>query len=563
MASKIDHTYPLYLSSSDVTGAIQIGIQLVGMENYTLWSRAMDIKREDYTVDSEKKQWDRCNAMVLSWLMNNVSKELMSEILFRSNASLVWSDLKERFDKVNMSRIFHLHKSIVTHTQGTSPVSVYYSKLKDLWDEFDSIVPPPSCNCERSKEYVDSMLRQKLLQFLMGLNDNYSHARSQILMMNTPPTVNQCYAMIIQDESQRELSGYHYNLGGQMDPTALFTSRSGGNNFSGPSNRSGNVKFNKQRSGYLYCDHCDMKGHNRADCNKLKYCIHCHKHGHLKESCYQLIGYPTNYKGKRQANIMTTNYNPQFNNPGSSTNGNVVDQMQQFKSGGSYQMSQQYESNPSSSGSGAVLSQHFTPDQYQQVLQMMNKSLIHEGNTVSTNSSANTTGIFAGHSQFTPSTSSFDWIVDSGATDHMVRTKDLLTHGSTVKSSGNVQLPNGDSTKVTHSGCSQLQGGEVVKNVLYVPELNFNLLSVAKLTRQLNYCAIFYPDFFLLQDLFTGKVKEIGEEKGGLYILKSSQLIDNGQHRSFVAIKNSAEGELDRSDYHFLIAILEVHNVLI
>ena len=126
----------------------------------------------------------------------------------------------------------------------------------------------------------------------------------------------------------------------------------------------------------------------------------------------------------------------------------------------------------------------------------------------------------------------------------MVTTKDLLTHGSTVKSSGNVQLPNGDSTKVTHSGCSQLQGGEVVKNVLYVPELNFNLLSVAKLTRQLNCCAIFYPDFFLLQDLFTGKVKEIGEEKGGLYILKSSQLIDTGQHRSFVAVKNSAEGEV-------------------
>uniref|UniRef100_A0A3Q7FGR7 Reverse transcriptase Ty1/copia-type domain-containing protein n=1 Tax=Solanum lycopersicum TaxID=4081 RepID=A0A3Q7FGR7_SOLLC len=164
-----------------------------------------------------------------------------------------------------------------------------------------------------------------------------------------------------------------------MDPTALFTSRSGGKNFSGQSNRSGNVKFNKQRSGYLYCDHCDMKGHNRADCNKLKYCIHCHKHGHLKESCYQLIGYPTNYKGKRQENIMTTDYNPQFNNPGNSTNGNVVDQMQQFKSGGAHKMSQQYESNPSSSGSGAVLSQHFTPDQYQQVLQMMNKSLIHEG----------------------------------------------------------------------------------------------------------------------------------------------------------------------------------------
>ena len=66
------------------------------------------------------------------------------------------------------------------------------------------------------------MLRQKLLQFLMGLNDNYSHARSQILMMSVPSTVNQCYAMIIQDESQRELCGDHYTLAGQLDSIASF-----------------------------------------------------------------------------------------------------------------------------------------------------------------------------------------------------------------------------------------------------------------------------------------------------------------------------------------------------
>ncbi|XP_069151559.1 uncharacterized protein [Solanum lycopersicum] len=448
MTSKIDHIHPLYLSSSDVTGAVQIGIQLVGMENYNLWSRAMKL-----TLLTKNK---------LGFIDGSIKREDYTVVLRRSS----------------------------------------------------------------------------------GIDVMQCHARSQILMMNTSPTVNQCYAMIIQDESQRELSGDQYNLGGQMDPTTLFTSGSGGNNFNSQSNRSGNVKLNKQRSGYLYCDHCDMRGHNRAECNKLKYCIHCHKHGHLKDSCYQLIGYPTNYKGKRQTNIMTTDYNSQFNNPGSSTDSNVVDQMQKFKGGGSQQMLQQHGINSGSGGSGAVLAQHFTPNQYQQVLQMMNKSLIHKGNTVSTNSNANATGIFAGHSQFTPSTSSFDWIVDSGATDHMVRTKDLLTHGSTVKSSGHVQLPNGDSTKVTHSGCSQLQGGEVVKNVLYVPELNFNLLSVAKLTRKLNCCAIFYPDFFFLQYLFTGKVKEIGEENGGLYILKSPQLINTGQHKSLVAVKNSAEGEV-------------------
>ena len=70
MAGKIDHNHPLYLSPSDVPGAMQIGIQLTGMENYTLWSRAIEltlltknklgfvdgnIKREGYTVDIEKK----------------------------------------------------------------------------------------------------------------------------------------------------------------------------------------------------------------------------------------------------------------------------------------------------------------------------------------------------------------------------------------------------------------------------------------------------------------------------------------------------------------------------
>lgn len=43
MATKIDHAHPLYLSNSDVPGAVQIGIQLTGMENYSLWSRAMTL----------------------------------------------------------------------------------------------------------------------------------------------------------------------------------------------------------------------------------------------------------------------------------------------------------------------------------------------------------------------------------------------------------------------------------------------------------------------------------------------------------------------------------------
>ena len=41
------------------------------------------------------------------------------------------------------------------------------------------------------------------MQFLGGLNENYSQSRSQILMMPSIPSVNQAYSLIIHEESQR------------------------------------------------------------------------------------------------------------------------------------------------------------------------------------------------------------------------------------------------------------------------------------------------------------------------------------------------------------------------
>lgn len=141
--------------------------------------------------------------------MSNVNAYLLSGILFRSDTFLVWKDLKERFDKVNASRAYHLHNEIATITQGVSSISTYYSKLKDLWDKHSSIFPPPCYECEKSREHTMYLERQKLFHFLIGLNYGYSQARSYILMMNPEPSVNQAYAMIIQDESQKMLAGGH------------------------------------------------------------------------------------------------------------------------------------------------------------------------------------------------------------------------------------------------------------------------------------------------------------------------------------------------------------------
>lgn len=61
--------------------------------------------------------------------MNAVSKKIFGGIVYSIDAPRVWEDLRERFDKVNGSKIFALHQEIGSLVQGNNTISVYYSKL--------------------------------------------------------------------------------------------------------------------------------------------------------------------------------------------------------------------------------------------------------------------------------------------------------------------------------------------------------------------------------------------------------------------------------------------------
>ena len=99
--------------------------------------------------------------------MSIVTPDLQIGIFYATSTKAVWEDLSEHLDKVNASRIYQLHKVIATSVQGTDCISTYFSKLRNLWDEFASIIPP-SCNCPASKDFTMHLERQKLMQFLMG-----------------------------------------------------------------------------------------------------------------------------------------------------------------------------------------------------------------------------------------------------------------------------------------------------------------------------------------------------------------------------------------------------------
>ena len=115
--------------------------------------------------------------MVLSWLLNSLSKEISTSVIYLETTFEVWQDLKERFSQSNGPRVYQLQKAIASLNQEQSSVSAFYTKLKGLWDKLMNFRPIPACNCGALKTLLDYQNNEYVMKFLMGLNDSYTSVR--------------------------------------------------------------------------------------------------------------------------------------------------------------------------------------------------------------------------------------------------------------------------------------------------------------------------------------------------------------------------------------------------
>lgn len=114
--------------------------------------------------------------------------------------------------------------------------------------------------------------------------------------------------------------------------------------------------------------------------------------------------------------------------------------------------------------------------------------------------------------------SSQHWILDSGATDHIVSSSKKLTcnkNGSMIS----VLLPNGEKTQISSTGSIPLNSHYILHDVLCIPNFKVDLMSISRLTWGLNCSVTFYPYWCILQDLVSRKVIGLGKQRKGLYYL--------------------------------------------
>lgn len=202
-SQNLDPSDVLFLHHSDHPN-YTLSTQLLNDHKYYHWKRSVEVSliaknkmsfvngkcpKPDLAL-STYAQWERCNSMVISWLLQSVEKDIAETLLYWNTAAELWEDLRMRFSFQNCTRVFQVQKELFNLTQENLALTSYFTKFKRLWDEYMALVEMPSCSTCGTVGYVPQLLYNlQIIQFLVGLNDSYTMVRGNILMLRPMPNI--------------------------------------------------------------------------------------------------------------------------------------------------------------------------------------------------------------------------------------------------------------------------------------------------------------------------------------------------------------------------------------
>lgn len=230
--------------------------------------------------------------------------------------------------------------------------------------------------------------------------------------------------------------------------------------------------------------------------------------------CYKLIGYPPGYKsnrgnrnqGQQQQYSGQSNRDDYNNNNRSSANSIAVQSMFTGNNAGAGPQEGQV------SLGGIKMNQ----EQINKLMSLVNSMNTKEGSNESDATSL--TGITC----FTSiSMSRNNWIIDSGATEHITPYADLLHEITEMSIPYIVVLPDVKRVPVTHSGKCIVSRNVALLGVLLVPEIKFNLLSVSKLIKDSGGKITFTDKGCYIHDQASQTSHWLGRLNGKLFQLRS------------------------------------------
>lgn len=153
---------PFYLRPSDNPSRALLVSEIFTSENYGAWSWSISIslivKNKIAVIDGSLLRpnlddthlsipWLRANNLVLSWLMNSISKEIRDNLLYFTNAFDICEELKVRYLCSDGPRASLWRNHWVLFLKAPKLLLSILVILKHSWDEYISYHPLPTRHC--------------------------------------------------------------------------------------------------------------------------------------------------------------------------------------------------------------------------------------------------------------------------------------------------------------------------------------------------------------------------------------------------------------------------------
>ncbi|KAH6828240.1 hypothetical protein C2S53_009943 [Perilla frutescens var. hirtella] len=344
-------------------------------------------------------------------------------------------------------------------------------RLKTLVNKFELLTIKLA-----AKETKSELEEERMMQFLMGLNDIYEPIRQQMLILNPLPSVSQAYLMVLQVEEQLHISS---QMGETMEQSALFSDQSKGYQKDGFRR-----KLTKEEKMRMKCDHCGRSGH-------------------LKRDCFEIIGTPDWYKkmkedrGSKKVNFAAEKGNQTQEEFGKRQPPTDIDKA--IEAAIAKKFASYIESKTTSEKKGLL-----GGPQTAQLAEIEEDRL----------------SAYTSHYAFRLSAEirTDEWIMDSGASNHMCCEATLLTNLRHLSKPVRIFMPNRSSIMAKMEGNAQITPTIELRNVLYAPDFTHNLVSVGQMAKILDTRVIFLASHYMIKKRDTDVLLGIAKMKGTLYI---------------------------------------------
>lgn len=415
-------------------------------------------------TDPRFPSWDEQDSMVMSWLWNSMLPEISDTCMFLSTAKEIWDTIQQTYSKVrDAAQIYEIKTKISTTKQRTHTVTEYASLLQSLWQEIDH------CQCIEMHCSQDSIAlkrfveKDRIYDFLAGLNSEFDAVRVQILGKDDLPSLNETISIIRAEEGRRSVM-----LETHGEDGSAFVTKA--------------ISFKESK------EFKDTNQYHKQNSRDSLFCTYCKKRRHTKENCWKLHGRPNNQSGHDKGQAHVVNSQPsnvvEVQNSISEFNKEEIEKLKTFL--------ETLEKPSSSTGicsltfSGMSSSSSCAPNVSEKISTM--------------------------------------WVIDSGATDHMTCSSKLFSSYTPASSHRKITIADGSITTVAGQGDIILSKSLTLKNVLHVPKLLANLVSVTKLTKDCNCSVTFFPSYCVFQEQDTKRTIGRARERDGLYYLEDQRI---------------------------------------